>query len=563
MLLWKIEHVLKLERVGRTEFEHYTRNRDLFIDLIDCSENEIGKERNQELIKVLSDASYITNECTSLVNLHLMYEQQKQNFTEHQERYVIKRMLMAANHIDNGECFSPLDPRNTNVQKKGDSHIIVNGYSNDDINMSGSMRTKKYWPKIFRTDKHLKMVKTCVQTHVEGFCKGVHGLVWSLQNRLSDFDNINIRDPLTNLIPTLPILSIEDWRKVVTQMYMNPPPSPIEAQNMLQIRKTFNYPTGNNFRIGSFSRHGASKPAPTRPSKGAPISSVVPMGRIQENARAWKAPMMKHSNVSTAAKKQTPNNSKPAPSAAKKQNAVESKPPYSTAPKKHHSIAVKSKPPFSTASKKQSAVKSNPSSLTAPQKENSIPVNSNPPSRSSSLINSKEVSEVAQVYDRWSMKSVVKEALTHIYLLEKLSFDQVMKNLPVKSAGLLKYRPDVSKDINQFARVFHKIVPAYAPFICGNVNNKIGLCPLSRHCAIPLSNAMGEKFLLGDKYPCNCSQFLGPCELINHCESVHSKIHDGAFLEALKAILLGSGKIGFVAFLTNRPDLSLMCFLWQ
>lgn len=110
------------------ELDFYTQNRDLFIDLIDCR-NKIGNKRSQVLIKVLSDASYITNLCTSMANLYSMYEQQRQNFTHHQETYAIKHILMASNHIDNGQCFSPLDPSNTNVQKKGGNHIIVNGYS--------------------------------------------------------------------------------------------------------------------------------------------------------------------------------------------------------------------------------------------------------------------------------------------------------------------------------------------------------------------------------------------------------------------------------------------------
>lgn len=437
--------------------------------------------------------------------------------------------------------------------------------------MSGSMRTNNYWPKIFWKDKHLKKVKTCVKNHVEGFCKGVHELVWSLQNRLSDLDHISFRDPLKNVIPTLPILSIEDWRKVVTQMYMKPPTSHIEAQKMLMIRNTFHYPisldnNSGNFRIGSVGwNEGASKSAP----KGAPRSSV-PMGRIQDNARragtAKSAPRgaprasVPIGRIQDNARR-AGTVSKPAPSDAKNQNAVKPNPPSSIDPKKQQS----SKPSLSTAPEKQSTVRSNPPSLTAPQKkQNSIAVKSNNPSEISSFIKSKKVPKVAEAYRRWSMKGAVKKALPTIRLLEEVPFDQVMDKLPFKIVQLLKYRTDISKEIRQFVHLFPYMLPAYAAFTCETVDNRIGLCPLSvLLCANPLSTAMGETFLLADKYPCCCSNFLGPSELITHCESAHNKIHGGAFVQAMKAILLGSGKIGFVINFINRPDLSLMCFLRQ
>lgn len=150
----------------------------------------------------------------------------------------------------------------------------------------------------------------------------------------------------------------------------------------------------------------------------------------------------------------------------------------------------------------------NPPSLTAPEKQNSIAVKSNPPSKSFSFINSKDVFEVAKGYDRWSKKKFVRLALPGINLLEEIPVDRVKTILLIKITGLLQYRPEVSKDISQFIRFSPKMLPVYASFICDNINNQIGLCPLSRLCAIPLSAAIGKKFLLGDKYLWSCCIFF-------------------------------------------------------
>lgn len=118
---WTREHVLKLSSIPNTKNAYsgdlyWLCDEDKFTQWIDKNRKLI-EHNKQFALKVLSDVSHLHQNCISLLNLIQAYERNEENLTDIQKHYCFTRILRSAIQIDNGRCFSPLDPRNERVRR--------------------------------------------------------------------------------------------------------------------------------------------------------------------------------------------------------------------------------------------------------------------------------------------------------------------------------------------------------------------------------------------------------------------------------------------------------------
>lgn len=567
---WNTGHVLKLTSLPpssplKFQLEHFTKDPEKFINLIDFPPEQANSDRNQKVLKVLSDVTHLSNQCVSLVNLHTMIQQSRQNLSEQQTQYALYRLRLGADHIDNGECFSSLDPRAENVKKKNDKKgTIVNGYSVDDITKSGSMRERKYWPNVLgeenlsvkeekRRKRHWGKSKRLVRMHVEFFCARVHEFVWEATKECDEFRII--KDPLGNLIPTLPFLSVNDWHKVVTQMYRQPPPSAQHAQKLLKIQNTTNYSIGYDSasfvaNVGGNWGNSLNRKGNSLKNRNASVRTTFPTAA----AAAVKPKPLKTTFPAAAAAAAKP---KPVKTTfPQTEAAVQSKPPP-----KNSSVTVAPKDPSTSVtistSKPITYMPVQQSKKTAPisyfrteslteDTEKQIEMKKSSNSEMIKTFTENKSAFLHNHFERWCMKEEVKVFIesSSCDLLCEVSFDKVLTFLHEYYPNVGKnflYNKEMQHRYQQFARSFQLLVPVWSSFRCSNLfNNRLSLCPCSRFC----KGMFYEESLFGKKFACaSAFRLFDPEELIMHCQKEHDKLDNGAFVAVLHAMFHLSGKI--------------------
>jgi hypothetical protein len=548
---WNPKHVQKLMQLPRVSlFYHLTLNTDYLTKEPAKFKIMAEEAKTQFGIKACSDISHLHNSVVSMSHLFAAYKERRENLLPKQRFFVLRRIQIGLDQIDSGEVFSPLDPFNREVtQTGGGKPFTVNGYSIDDLLGTVGVREKKYW-----LAGHTVLKRKC-QAHVTGCVQ----LVWGgLQSMLDEelkesfIKKKDLRDtwkvdpdPLLECIPTIPILDVDLWKVVVTQLYQSPA-SIGEVQKMLKYSNTTNYPCSQVVGGKTVAECAGRK------SKSPHVSNL----NIKHSRRSLSTSYLQNQQRKLTICKRG-KDGKLLPKSSTVYKPTVPLPTVTKAEKPPQRSDAAGKPPLksSTVPKpsmpKQTLCKAEkpaPKSKALPSKFSSTPVLSPQPVKHIVALNT------SQPKNEEGTKITLDDAITHMknnpdsareLLMPKLvrclsnphfrfvecpkiSWEDVLSELCKKNKGRLLYASQKKDAYLEFLQLFSLLTPFH--FSNPDTTLKLSICPFSTKLVPDLDNqiAGGLKFKSICE-GCRMTNWMTPYEMLFHVMTKHGELDRGLF----------------------------------